>query len=239
MTFIICPQCGHSNQQDSKFCTFCGNSVELTLPNPIVNPALEMGEKREIQYPEDESITEINTNDKFIRQVKNTLSPESDNEDEDDIPTIANWNIPTELDTTIDDSNSRTIIDVRVGNSVNKKSLVLINPDTNKRFIFSDDKKIFYCGRYNETFNLDIDFSGLPHSDIVSRVHFIIHIDSGTYYLEDAGSSNGTFLNDKQVKSGHIHRQKIKIGDEIRLGKTNQLKLIFQEVENIVYTPTE
>ncbi|AUC60620.1 FHA domain containing protein [Cyanobacterium sp. HL-69] len=240
MTPIICPKCGYSNQDDSKFCTFCGHHMEFPVQNFKVNFDSIVNEEQIVQSLEDESITEINTGDNFLIQVKNNLSQTPD-DSEDDIPTIANWNIPTELDTTIDDDNSspRTVIDVRVANSVNKKSLALINPDTNKQFIFSEDKKIFYCGRYNEDFSVDMDFSGLPHSDIVSRVHFIFHIDSDSCYIEDAGSSNGTFLNGKQVKSGHIHRQKINIGDEIRLGKTSQLKLLFQEIENVVYSPSE
>ncbi|MBE9221071.1 FHA domain-containing protein [Cyanobacterium stanieri LEGE 03274] len=237
---IICPKCGYSNQQDSKFCTFCGHDVEFLRPHIDSNFSLKMAEKASMEFPEDESLTQINNHEDFFPYGKDDFLNSSE-ENEDDIPTVANWNIPTELNTAIDenDSNPRTIIDVRVTNSVNKTTLVLTNPDTDKTFIFPPDKKAIYCGRYNEDFAIDIDLSNLPHSDIVSRVHFIIHIDFETYYIEDAGSSNGTFLNNEEVKSGHIHRQQIHIGDEIKLGKTTPLKLIFQEVENIVYSPSE
>ncbi|AFZ46234.1 Forkhead-associated protein [Cyanobacterium stanieri PCC 7202] len=232
---IICSTCGYSNQEDSKFCTFCGQDLSSLQNNFESKQSSKQEGKQEMVFPEDESITEINSEENYIKYLINhssELPEESRGYDDDDVPTVANWNIPTELNTAIDEDSfgSRTVLDVRVSKSSNQKKLVLIHPETEQKFILAEDKKIFYCGRYNDDFSVDIDFSDLPHSDIVSRVHFIIHIDSDTYFLEDAGSSNGTFVNGQVVKSGYIHRQKITVGDEIILGRKTPLKLLFEQI---------
>lgn len=232
---IICSTCGYSNQEDSKFCTLCGHNLTSLQNNFELSQSSEKEGKEDMVFPEDKSVTEINSEDNYLQYLINHGDelPEESKENDDDVPTVANWNIATEIDTTIDEDSfgSRTVLDVRVSTSDNKKNLALIHPETDQKFILMEDKKTFYCGRYNDDFFVDIDFSDLPHSDIVSRVHFILHIDSDDYFLEDAGSSNGTFVNGQIVRSGHIHRQKITIGDEIILGRNTQLKLIFDEIK--------
>lgn len=231
---IICRTCGYSNQEDSKFCTFCGHNLSTLHNNIESKQSSKQKGKQKMIFPEDKSVMGINSEDNYIQFLINHGNdlPEESRENDDDVPTVANWNIATELNTTIDEDSfgSRTLLDVRVSQPSSQKKLVLIHPETEQKFILAEDKKIFYCGRYNDDFSVDIDFSDLPHSDIVSRVHFILHIDSDTYFLEDAGSSNGTFVNGQVVRSGYIHRQKITIGDEIILGRKTPLKLLFNEL---------
>ncbi len=50
----------------------------------------------------------------------------------------------------------------------------------------------------------------------VSQVHARLYGREGAWYVEDLGSTNGTFLNDRRVQSAvEIHG-----GDVVRLGKT-------------------
>lgn len=59
----------------------------------------------------------------------------------------------------------------------------------------------------------------------VSRKHAKITVDSkGASVLEDLGSSNGTFLNGRQIQQ----RQKLKEGDHLQLGSATILKFFYQ-----------
>lgn len=62
------------------------------------------------------------------------------------------------------------------------------------------------------------DSSELQLSDEhVSRTHARIEYESGTLYLRDSGSSNGTFLNDSRL---HGSAAVLSPGDKIRVGNT-------------------
>jgi pSer/pThr/pTyr-binding forkhead associated (FHA) protein len=50
----------------------------------------------------------------------------------------------------------------------------------------------------------------------VSRKHASIEYESGTFYLRDIGSRNGTFLNGLRIDETAV----LHPGDEIRVGKT-------------------
>jgi pSer/pThr/pTyr-binding forkhead associated (FHA) protein len=52
----------------------------------------------------------------------------------------------------------------------------------------------------------------------VSRQHARIVADAGGYFLEDLGSANGTFLNDRRLPAGVPTR--LRNGDRVRIGKT-------------------
>lgn len=65
-----------------------------------------------------------------------------------------------------------------------------------------------------------------PHLDLtyndpaayVSRQHARIMADAGGYFIEDLGSANGTFLNDRRLPAGVPTR--LRNGDRVRIGKT-------------------
>ena len=50
----------------------------------------------------------------------------------------------------------------------------------------------------------------------ISREHFVIGFASGSYYIEDAGSGNGTKLNGRKI--GGIGSQWLRDGDQIDVG---------------------
>jgi pSer/pThr/pTyr-binding forkhead associated (FHA) protein len=72
----------------------------------------------------------------------------------------------------------------------------------------------------------DIDVSGFPDSDIVSRVHADIRFEGNAYYFEDTGSSNGTYINNSILAAGNRH--KLRSGDRISLGKGDRVSFVFQ-----------
>jgi pSer/pThr/pTyr-binding forkhead associated (FHA) protein len=85
---------------------------------------------------------------------------------------------------------------------------------------------VIHIGKPNGQIPPDIDLSGVPDSDIVSRVHADIRVEGDTFYLEDLGSSNGTYVNNLPLQPGDRHR--LRPGDRIALGKGDKVSFLFQ-----------
>ncbi|MGB3790353.1 MAG: FHA domain-containing protein [Phormidesmis sp.] len=81
-------------------------------------------------------------------------------------------------------------------------------------------------GKPNEHTPPDIDVSGLPDSEVVSRVHANLVIEDDVFYLEDMGSSNGTYINGLPLPTGNRHR--LRVGDRIAFGKGDKVSFIFE-----------
>lgn len=81
-------------------------------------------------------------------------------------------------------------------------------------------------GKPNDLVPPDIDVSGFPDAEIVSRVHAAILVEGETYYIEDVGSSNGTYINHRSLPSGNRH--KLRAGEHISLGKGDKVTFIFR-----------
>ncbi|AFZ47824.1 FHA domain containing protein [Cyanobacterium stanieri PCC 7202] len=105
-------------------------------------------------------------------------------------------------------------------------SATLLHVQTNTTIELTVDLPVIHIGKANETIPPDIDVSGFPNSQIVSRIHADIRQDNGSYFLEDTGSSNGTYVNHIPLPKGNRHR--LSNGDRIALGKEDKVTFIFQ-----------
>jgi len=85
---------------------------------------------------------------------------------------------------------------------------------------------VVHIGKANDRIPPDIDVSGFPDSEVVSRVHADIRIEGDAYYIEDLGSSNGTYVNNLPLVPGNRHR--LRVGDRISLGKGDLVTFLFQ-----------
>ena len=85
---------------------------------------------------------------------------------------------------------------------------------------------IVHIGKPNAQIPPDIDVAGFPNSEVVSRVHADIRVEGDAYYIEDTGSSNGTYINHTPLPKGNRHR--LRVGDRIALGKGDLVTFIFQ-----------
>jgi hypothetical protein len=85
---------------------------------------------------------------------------------------------------------------------------------------------IIHIGKPNKDVLPDIDVSGFPHSSVVSRKHADIRREGDTYYIEDMGSSNGTYVNSLPLPVGNRHR--LRPGDRISLGKGDLITFLFR-----------
>jgi hypothetical protein len=85
---------------------------------------------------------------------------------------------------------------------------------------------VIHIGKPNDRIPPDIDVSGFPNSEIVSRIHADIRVEGDAHYVEDVGSSNGTYINNLPLLPGNRHR--LRPGDRISLGKGDLMTFLFQ-----------
>ncbi|PZU93024.1 MAG: phosphopeptide-binding protein [Pseudanabaena sp.] len=102
----------------------------------------------------------------------------------------------------------------------------LLHVQTNLNIEIPAHLSVVHIGKPNTVIPPDIDVSGFPDSDIVSRIHADIRTEGGFFYFEDTGSSNGTYINNLPLSAGNRH--KLRAGDRISLGKGDKVSFIFQ-----------
>ncbi|BAY09061.1 FHA domain-containing protein [Calothrix sp. NIES-2098] len=85
---------------------------------------------------------------------------------------------------------------------------------------------VIHIGKPNDRIPPDVDVSGFPNSEIVSRIHADIRVEGDAHYIEDVGSSNGTYINNLPLLPGNRHR--LRPGDRISLGKGDMVTFLFQ-----------
>ncbi|MEM9244702.1 MAG: FHA domain-containing protein [Cyanobacteria bacterium P01_F01_bin.153] len=104
----------------------------------------------------------------------------------------------------------------------------LLHLQTNTALPLPRERKVVHIGKTNSRVPPDIDVTDFPHAEIVSRVHADLHWDGSSYYLEDTGSANGTYVNSWPLPSHR--RYQLREGDRITLGKHDLISFIFQIV---------
>lgn len=107
---------------------------------------------------------------------------------------------------------------------VQTASLVHLQSNTTIEIPFNTN--IVHIGKPNAQIPPDIDIAGFSNSEVVSRVHADLRIEGDAYYIEDVGSSNGTYINHSPLPEGNRHR--LRTGDRIALGKGNLVTFVFQ-----------
>ncbi len=108
----------------------------------------------------------------------------------------------------------------------------LLHVQTDALIELPQNLSVIHIGKQNDRIPADIDVSGFPNSEIVSRIHADIRVEADAYYIEDVGSSNGTYVNNKPLSTGDRHR--LRAGDRISLGKGNLVTFLFQVSESVI-----
>ena len=211
-----CPNCGATIQSNATFCGQCGfnlapgndqvESIEESLVETHKNPKLQTQKEPAFMLSEMEPV--------------NNLLPEpkidaiNENENEPDVE-VANTSIPalasgTEISAT----------------QVQIQKATLLHVQTNNKIELPHNLEVIHLGKPNAKIPPDIDVSGFPNSQFVSRVHADIRVEGDTFYIEDTGSCNGTYINHNPLAKGNRHR--LRSGDRIALGKEDKVSFIFQ-----------
>jgi pSer/pThr/pTyr-binding forkhead associated (FHA) protein len=102
----------------------------------------------------------------------------------------------------------------------------LVHVQTNTAFAISPNLSLISIGKPNEQKPPDIDVSGLPDSDVVSRIHAQVWISSDEYYITDLGSSNGTYVNGVKLQPKVFSI--LNPGDRIALGQGDKVTFLFK-----------
>ena len=102
----------------------------------------------------------------------------------------------------------------------------LLHVQTDTVIELPQNLSVVHIGKSNDRIPPDVDVSGFPNSEVVSRVHADIRVEADSYYIEDVGSSNGTYVNNMPMPPGNRHR--LRPGDRIALGKGDLMTFIFQ-----------
>ncbi|BBD66088.1 FHA domain-containing protein [Nostoc commune NIES-4072] len=105
-------------------------------------------------------------------------------------------------------------------------TLELFHFQTNKSLQFPANLSVICIGKPNDQKPPDIDISGLPDSDVASRIHAQIWINGDEYHITDLGSSNGTYINGAKLQPQVFFP--LHPGDRISLGQGEKITFIFR-----------
>jgi len=196
-----CNVCGHENPPDSAFCEECRNELKAQ--------PLDIGSDQLI-------CPKCGTNNPpgndFCENCGFNLSsqPPTAPQDQIECPSCGRMNPPEELYCTSCGFNLKS---AQPEPPIPRITGILTGSDGSEIRITK-----------NETLGR-AELSRLVSPDkttLISRQHFAIHLDGTNFYIEDEDSTNGTMLNNVEIKD--MGRQELKDGDEIKVADEFTLK---------------
>ena len=195
---IVCNNCGHDNQDDAIFCDECGEELTTNI----------------LSTEEEESHTEATSDEAEFYEKEIEQPPSS---------------LPIGAATTLElDEPPQEIVSPATTLEIPElPKAILINLETEEKIILPSEEKTAYIGRLNDEFPIQVDLSAIERADLISRVHAAIHRENKVYYLEDAGSANGTWLNKNSIQPGTRFRQQLNPGDTIAFGRNQTVEFMF------------
>jgi predicted component of type VI protein secretion system/ribosomal protein L40E len=240
---IHCPSCGATVQADAAFCGQCGynlhsSNVAVVTPvaasNVIVSnlaieesPAITPNPIQAMLQPED---LELNI------PANSTLPPTTvvaEPVAEPIAEPVAELNTAIPTLEALESSPAPVQIPLPVASPVTASKTQLqqivarvFHVQSNQEIELPQTLSVIHMGKPNDRIPPDIDVSGFANSEIVSRVHADIRVEGDAYYIEDVGSSNGTYVNNLPLLPGNRHR--LRPGDRISLGKGDLVTFLFQ-----------
>lgn len=221
---MSCPNCSSAVQADASFCGQCGfnlrtaavKGAEASEPPPTVAPNFEIPDllpaeplvepeplMAGVPHAEPEAGSGVHAPDPIPAAV---VSEEQG---------VAQLPPPPPP---VHSADSKTQLQIQ--------SARLLHVQTNTTVELPQNLSVIHLGKPNDRIPPDVDVSGFPNSEIVSRIHADIRVEGGIYYIEDVGSSNGTYINNAPLPIGNRHR--LRSGDRIALGKGDRVTFLFQ-----------
>ena len=217
-----CPNCGAPVQIDATFCGQCGFNLKSEMtnhseetPQTIVNPPPET--------PEGEPEGEISEQ----AQLETSQAMPSASSSSSDLETpVPSQPIPPSEEESFSAPPQPLASPGSSPTQLQVQGVKLLHVQTSTSVEIPQYLSVIHIGKPNDQIPPDVDVSGFPNSEIVSRVHADIRVEGDTYYIEDVGSSNGTYINHTPLLQGNRHR--LRPGDRIALGKGDKMTFIFQ-----------
>jgi FHA domain/Double zinc ribbon len=227
-----CPTCGASIQLDATFCGQCGQNLkpaEQPSPpaiSPLPEPAnLSSGLPPTVITGSQLPIAVASVEPEVESAEIGTPQPELP------ITVLPSTEVSQPEPTPATPGAAATESRSPVATQLQLATHHLLHLQTNKILEIPPDLPVVHLGKPNETSPPNIDVSGLPCSEVVSRVHASIRVEGENYYIEDLGSANGTYINHNSLAKGNRHL--LRSGDRISLGKGDLVTFIFQSAEKL------
>lgn len=242
-----CPSCGATIQLDAVFCGQCGtntkaavanvpvmpvtppSAVESSLPPTIIAgsvpaptpiPAAEVPLAQIPVVPVVTPTIPIVQPPVAVEEPPVPVTPAPLAIEEPSVPVV----MPTAATTTPQASSTTS----QVSSTQLQVQRYQLNHIQSGTMIDIPGLDVVHIGKPNEQVPPDIDVSGFPCSEVVSRVHADIRVDGDSLYLEDIGSANGTYINHNLLPKGNRHL--LRPGDRISLGKGDLVTFLFQSL---------
>jgi ribosomal protein L40E len=249
-----CPSCGASIQLDATFCGQCGHNLTSTdpkspilLPPPtvaVVNPTpgvASIGLPPTVLTNPEADLAAFATTPGLDPEAAPTTSPPIAEPDVNlaveqaavsESPPVATTPVPEIAPVEPPPVASEPEPDVPavtappVATQLQLSAYQLLHLQTNTILEIPPHLQVLHLGKPNDRVPPDIDVSGFPCAEVVSRIHANIRLEGENYYIEDIGSANGTYINHNVLAKGNRHL--LRAGDRIGLGKGDLVTLIFQ-----------
>lgn len=236
-TLQSCPQCGAPVLSDANFCGQCGHNLQGPPPiapiapvasQPAVTPALEGTDSVAPVLPPPPPVSIASAAQ--LWSPADFAAPAAAGEPIAPIAPIAplEQEPPTELLGAIaaPPSQSSTPASSSPVTQLQRAIARLVHVHSGAVMVLPEQLPLIHLGKPNDRVPPDIDLSGFPNAEVVSRVHADIRLEGDGYYLEDTGSANGTYVNGLVLAPGNRHR--LRPGDRIALGKHDLVSFWFQ-----------
>ena len=220
---MACPSCGAEIQSDASFCGQCGANLQVAAvgasaptgspPTPPATPELTPPDPL---IPPDPIA--VPTPDLGMSSP-DPVAPAAASNPPEAMPDPGTPPPPLPMQSPAPAAPGSTQLQLTTA--------TLLHVQTNTNVELPANLALVHIGKPNDRIPPDIDVSGFPDSEIVSRIHADVRVEGGIYYIEDVGSSNGTYVNNLPLQVGNRHR--LRPGDRIALGKGDKVSFIFQQ----------
>ena len=228
-TMTNCPNCAAEVQSDATFCGQCGSNlttasvateVEPSIATDITSPMPDLMPLDPLVPPE--PLVANNQTEAMPVEATEVSKPPTMSVIEEPLTPqpieaqTAPIVLPVEMATSKPSSTTQ----------LQQQHARLLHIQTDTLIELPPNLSVVHMGKQNDRIPPDVDVSGFPNSEIVSRVHADIRVEGDTYYIEDVGSANGTYVNNLPLPHGNRHR--LRAGDRIALGKGDLVTFLFQ-----------
>ena len=226
-----CPNCGAPVQTDASFCGQCGFSLQNQAeaePEAAVEPQTSAPATVAMTPAAPPAMPDLPAPDPLVQPDPLVVSSSVPDPALENLSAAANLPpSPPPATPEMEFGNSATPNQGNIAPTrIQQQKALLNHVQTKTNIELPQNLSIIHLGKPNEQIPPDIDVSGFPNSEVVSRVHADIRVEGDAYYIEDVGSSNGTYINHTPLPKGNRHR--LRPGDRISLGKGDLVTFLFQ-----------
>lgn len=221
-----CPNCGAMVQTDASFCGQCGFNLRgaaVAAPEPDGSPPATPAA---LELPERVSLDPL-----VAPEPLASGSPDGSSNSPYPDPMVAPAaSVPTPVvHGSMPEMKTAAPMAPEFANEpktqLQQQRAQLLHVQTNVSIELPQNVPVIHMGKPNDRIPPDVDVSGFPNSEIVSRIHADIRVEGDAFYIEDVGSSNGTYINNAPLPLGNRHR--LRTGDRIGLGKGDKVSFLF------------